>query len=166
MQFVEQNEFSIDQFCTACIIRKPLRSKHCSDCDRCVAKFDHHCPWVDNCIGQYNLKYFVGFLFWTPVCLTFYMHGAIARTVYAFFALANFIRIWIKKMKILFHFCCLKITIKLVTPSIWVYFTKCPPRDYFISSWCAHRGFRFFRWSLALFWYGWAVCSCAISIKP
>ena len=77
LQFVEQNEFSIEHFCTACIIRKPLRSKHCSDCDKCVAKFDHHCPWVDNCVGQNNLKYFVGFLFWTPICLAFYMHGAI-----------------------------------------------------------------------------------------
>lgn len=77
LQFVEQNEFSLEQFCTACIIRKPLRSKHCSECDHCVAKFDHHCPWVDNCIGQNNLKYFVGFIFWTPVCLAFYVHGAI-----------------------------------------------------------------------------------------
>lgn len=76
LKLVEKNEFSIDQFCSACIIRKPLRSKHCAECDRCVAKFDHHCPWVDNCIGQNNTKYFVGFLFWTPICLAFYLHGA------------------------------------------------------------------------------------------
>lgn len=78
LKLVEQNEFSLDQFCSSCIIRKPLRSKHCSECDRCVAKFDHHCPWVDNCVGQDNLKYFIGFLFWTPLCLYFYMDGAIA----------------------------------------------------------------------------------------
>lgn len=77
LQFVEQSEFTLDTFCTACIVRKPLRSKHCIDCNRCVAKFDHHCPWVDNCIGQFNYKYFVGFLFWTPICLIFYLHGAI-----------------------------------------------------------------------------------------
>jgi palmitoyltransferase len=86
LQFVEQNEFSVDSFCTACIIRKPLRSKHCADCDRCVAKFDHHCPWVDNCVGQQNLKYFIGFLFWTPICLAYFMHGAMThytQTCYA-----------------------------------------------------------------------------------
>lgn len=76
LQFVEQNEFSLDNFCTSCIIRKPLRSKHCSECDRCVAKFDHHCPWVDNCIGQDNLKYFVGFICSAPLAIMFFFHGA------------------------------------------------------------------------------------------
>jgi hypothetical protein len=73
---LDRNEFSIDDFCTSCIIRRPLRSKHCAECDHCVSKFDHHCPWVNNCIGEDNLKYFVGFLFWTPICLLFYLHGA------------------------------------------------------------------------------------------
>lgn len=76
IKFVEQDEFTLEQFCTMCIVRKPLRSKHCAQCDKCVAKFDHHCPWVDNCIGQNNLKYFIGFVFWTPICLCFYLQGA------------------------------------------------------------------------------------------
>jgi palmitoyltransferase len=32
--------------------------KHCYDCHLCVATFDHHCLWVDNCIGEKNRPYF------------------------------------------------------------------------------------------------------------
>lgn len=84
MRYIEKNEFSLDQFCTSCVVRKPLRSKHCSECDHCVSKFDHHCPWVDNCIGQYNLKYFIGFVVFTPICLMFFMHGSITCNFYNF----------------------------------------------------------------------------------
>jgi ankyrin repeat protein len=76
IQLIEQNLFDVETFCTWCLIRRPLRSKHCRECRRCVAKFDHHCPWVDNCVGDRNLRYFTGFVFFTPLCLCFYLHGA------------------------------------------------------------------------------------------
>lgn len=45
--------------CKHCQIWKPDRCHHCRICQACILKMDHHCPWIMNCIGFRNHKYFL-----------------------------------------------------------------------------------------------------------
>ena len=44
----------------------------CTICNLCILNMDHHCPWVDNCIGFYNKKFFIQLLLYV-VILTIYV---------------------------------------------------------------------------------------------
>ena len=48
--------------CADCEVVRTDRSRHCSICNRCVERFDHHCPWINNCVGLDNHGVFMGFL--------------------------------------------------------------------------------------------------------
>lgn len=50
------------KYCKQCRAVKPPRAHHCSVTGRCVFEMDHYCPWMNNCVGFYNYKYFVLFL--------------------------------------------------------------------------------------------------------
>ena len=41
-------------WCRKCGGLKPPRTHHCSVCKKCVLKMDHHCPWVNGCVGHNN----------------------------------------------------------------------------------------------------------------
>ncbi|XP_024947597.1 palmitoyltransferase ZDHHC15 isoform X15 [Cephus cinctus] len=72
------------RFCEKCVLIKPDRAHHCSVCGTCVLKMDHHCPWVNNCVGFHNYKFFMLFLAYALLYCVY-----IAAT-----SLQYFIRFW------------------------------------------------------------------------
>ncbi|MEN2499240.1 MAG: Eukaryotic peptide chain release factor GTP-binding subunit [Marteilia pararefringens] len=47
------------KFCTTCRLYRPLKASHCSKCNFCIAGFDHHCAYLNICIGQKNYSTFM-----------------------------------------------------------------------------------------------------------
>eukprot|EP01054_Gregarina_sp_Poly1_P001659 Gregarina_sp_Poly_1__1658@NODE_1423_length_4176_cov_171_726211_g946_i0_p1_GENE_NODE_1423_length_4176_cov_171_726211_g946_i0NODE_1423_length_4176_cov_171_726211_g946_i0_p1_ORF_typecomplete_len737_score64_76Ank_2/PF12796_7/7_2e02Ank_2/PF12796_7/0_00021Ank_2/PF12796_7/4e11Ank_2/PF12796_7/1_2e14DHHC/PF01529_20/1_2e03DHHC/PF01529_20/8_6e28Ank_5/PF13857_6/3_6e03Ank_5/PF13857_6/0_00049Ank_5/PF13857_6/8_8e13Ank_5/PF13857_6/6_7e08Ank_4/PF13637_6/0_00089Ank_4/PF13637_6/0_014Ank_4/PF13637_6/2_3e13Ank_3/PF1 len=58
--------------CFTCHHIRPFRSYHCADCVACIRRFDHHCVWVDNCVGLRNQRPFIVFLATLTIALICY----------------------------------------------------------------------------------------------
>lgn len=55
-----------------------LDTKHCRECNRCVLHFDHHCKWLNNCIGKKNYRQY------STLLIFFEMHNFLIMIVAGF----------------------------------------------------------------------------------
>ena len=63
MQNPENFSIDISSICLYCEnLKLDKYYKHCNICDKCVKRYDHHCPWLNNCIGAGNQAIFFCFL--------------------------------------------------------------------------------------------------------
>jgi palmitoyltransferase len=73
--------FTSGRECPTCSIPRPARAKHCGLCGHCVGTFDHHCVWLNKCVGEHNYRYFLLFLL---IHLIFLSYGTYATSVMHF----------------------------------------------------------------------------------
>ena len=69
------------KYCTTCHVWRPPRTSHCRQCDNCVEKFDHHCPWTGTCIGKRNYRFFVLFVLSVPLEAAYITATCVAQLV-------------------------------------------------------------------------------------
>ncbi|KAK6341285.1 palmitoyltransferase akr1 [Orbilia brochopaga] len=70
---LSQWKYDERNFCVHCMVRMPLRSKHCRRCARCVARHDHHCPWIFNCVGVNNHRQFLAYVVTLEIGIILYL---------------------------------------------------------------------------------------------
>ncbi|CAO0794688.1 unnamed protein product [Mucor circinelloides] len=69
------------KWCEACQIWKPDRAHHCRVCDACVLRMDHHCPWVNGCVGVFNYRYYIQFLCYVTLLGSFTFATSLAAFI-------------------------------------------------------------------------------------
>eukprot|EP00118_Oscarella_pearsei_P006443 m.29043 g.29043 ORF g.29043 m.29043 type:complete len:255 (+) comp31125_c0_seq6:147-911(+) len=70
--------------CNKCESYRPPRAHHCRICRRCIRRMDHHCPWINNCVGELNQKYFILFLLYTGLACVYAMILTVVAMVKGF----------------------------------------------------------------------------------
>jgi len=78
--FIRGRKFKV-RFCETCNIFRGPSVSHCKKCDNCVENFDHHCPWLGNCIGKNNYFYFFIFLIFCNIFIISNLFSSLALII-------------------------------------------------------------------------------------
>ncbi|XP_017779729.1 PREDICTED: palmitoyltransferase ZDHHC6 [Nicrophorus vespilloides] len=84
----KEDDISELQYCGVCQGYKAPRAHHCRKCGRCTLKMDHHCPWINNCVGWGNHAHFTYFLLFSVLGC---MHATVILSACMY---RGFYRIW------------------------------------------------------------------------
>lgn len=66
---MEQLEDFWTKKCKVCDVVRPARAYHCFICDTCTLMKDHHQPFINNCVGLENYRYFLLFCVYLQIGL-------------------------------------------------------------------------------------------------
>ncbi|KAK1141615.1 Eukaryotic peptide chain release factor GTP-binding subunit [Aspergillus melleus] len=69
------------KYCKTCSIWRPPRCYHCRVCDNCVETLDHHCVWLNNCVGRRNYRYFFTFVSSSTLLALFLLGASLAHVL-------------------------------------------------------------------------------------
>jgi hypothetical protein len=74
--FITKSDLVINENCDICnITNLPLRSHHCKRCGTCALTYDHHCKFINICIGENNHIIFIFFLFFQTTSIVVALYG-------------------------------------------------------------------------------------------
>lgn len=71
-----------ESVCHICQIGRTPRTHHCKRCKKCVQNMDHHCQWINNCVGFKNQKYFILFLVYSLILIVWYCFIVVNRFIF------------------------------------------------------------------------------------
>lgn len=72
------------KLCTTCLVDKSYATTHCAQCNVCVISLDHHCVFVNNCVGLGNRLIFVYFTISATLGCLLYCLLSLAAEYYYF----------------------------------------------------------------------------------
>lgn len=84
MERLVDEELHLDYVCINCENLRPENTMHCNYCNKCVQGFDHHCTFVNNCLGYKNHKYFLLFLFFFTLYIVAMIYHSLLAMILIF----------------------------------------------------------------------------------
>ena len=69
--------------CKRCEANRPNnQAHHCSTCKRCVLEMQHHCMFIDNCVGKNTIKHFINY----ALCMCLFLVALLVMMLKGFYA--------------------------------------------------------------------------------